>query len=234
MKKNRVRAFASLKSSKMVLAVLFSAWTLRALAAPIQVGSDGRVTVEGSFPSLRAVIEELCWRAHVALRFEVPDAPVTADIRDASFDQATQTLLAGRNYVLATERLEGSPPRSVRVLHVFPPGTAAGTASGVPFSLPSRLLDAAFAAPSQAERDAAIRELVDGIVSDPVRLQAFLAADVEVMRRSLAGYPGAREILDQIAASPQVDEPARAKLRALGATLPAPTAPDASPPPPAP
>jgi hypothetical protein len=231
-----------------MLTVVQPAWA----DVSVEVGDDRLVTVVGSGPSLRATLEELCWQAGVTLRYEAADGAVSANVRDVPLETAVGTLLRDRSFTLATERMEakGGPLR-VRVLHVLPSatrGTPASVAAATPgrrrvvtvhpgdlarvtpvvgspenpLSVPARLLQAAFGEGPSTERAAARRELVDGIVANPARRAAFLAADPTAVRQALAPYAHANEALREMAGSAALDPEARAKLRELMSEVVAP------------
>jgi hypothetical protein len=212
----------------------------------IAVVSNQWVTIVGSAPSLRALLEELCWQAHVALRYDAPDAPVSAAIEGERFDVAIGRLLRDRSYVLTTRRVGGSLVTVLEVLSSGPytPSGAPPTGNGtrgrvrienvhlepgarspmgrqdVPFSIPERVLFDLFGGHGDVgKREAAVRELVQSIKADPARQAAFLGADVGVMRRTLARYPTAASTLRQIADSAGLGDREREKLEALIASL---------------
>jgi hypothetical protein len=199
----------------------------------IAVVSNQRVTIVGSAPSLRALLEELCWQAHVALRYDAPDAPVSAAIEGERFDVAIGRLLRDRSYVLTTRRVGGSLVTVLEVLSSGPytPSGAPPTGNGtrgrvrienvhlepgarspmgrqdVPFSIPERVLFDVFGGHGDVGKREAARQA------------AFLGADVGVMRRTLARYPTAASTLRQIADSAGLGDREREKLEALIASL---------------
>jgi hypothetical protein len=207
----------------------------------LEVDTDRRVTLVGSGGSVRSVLEELCWKAHVVLSYEAPDRPFAAEIRQQPFDTAIGHLLRDGSFVLATRDTEASggsrrvtslrvlpsgasaprepPPTGGRTIRQSPFGAAPASPAASTFTIPTRLLEGAFGDTRPDARDAAVRELVGDITGDPQRLQAFLAVDVEAMRRALAPYPRAREVLGTMVDAPDIPAEARAKVKAIIAAL---------------
>jgi hypothetical protein len=171
--------------------------------------------------TLRAVLEELCAREGILLRYEGPSrwAP-DVDVAHLSVAESVARLLKGISYVQTVRRDRDTGATRLAALHVL--GGDASSDEGVartvePFAVRVRLLDAAFGAD---DLDAAgLEQLVADVRSHPDRLEAFIATDTAMMAESLARYPNAPQVLRALISRADVDARSQAKLRDILAAL---------------
>lgn len=181
----------------------------------VEVTDEQRASVAGQGSSLRAVLEELCWRAGASFRYDDVDEPLAAALDEQPLPAVLERLLRGRSYVL-TLRHDAAGDTRVSALHVL--GHLDGEWIRAPrnstFTVPETMLTAVFGAPDTKGREAAVQDLVRSVSSDPERLRAFLASDTAAMGEVLRRYPEASAVLRQI--SDTTEDPAiQAKLAAL-------------------
>lgn len=189
-------------------------------ALTIEVTPQHRVTVIGSGPSLRALLEDLCWRSKVDLRFEAEDSSFAADIRAARLDEAFGRLLRKQSFVLQRPPPAKAGNTDARpLLHVMASDGVARQSAPDRLSVPTGLLQDAFGAADPDARRRALAEIMAGIQRDPVKRKQFLAADVGDLALALAVYPTARGTIEELSASTTIDPQAQAKLRELAAAL---------------
>jgi hypothetical protein len=169
--------------------------------------------------TLRSVLEELCAREQVRLRYEGPSrwAP-PRDVATLSVERDLETLLDGLDYVKTLREDPKSGRTRLVALHVLGgAATADAPAPNEPFAVHITLLDAAFA-PTEPD-PASVERLIEDVRRHPDRLEAFLATDTAVMVESLARYPHAARLLRAIAERADIDPRSRKKLAELLAAL---------------
>ena len=193
-------------------------------AAPfsIDVTVDQRVTLSGRAPSLRAAVEDICWRAGVRLDFyDAADRPLRGTYEKVPLHLLLSRILARESYMAG--EVGGGDSHRVTWLRVFgDPAVAAARRSsgdGMPdrgaFEVPASLVRAAFDETlGTAEREAALSALSRQISGDAARLEGFLATDAAVIAAALASYPSAGSVIRQIAAASS-DARIRRKLEAV-------------------
>jgi hypothetical protein len=170
--------------------------------------------------TLRSVLEELCAREGVLLRYEGPSRWAPALDLAAPLADSLAALLDGVSYVQTVRRDPQTGAVRLTGLHVL--GGDGGAADdtprpGEPFAVKVKLLDAAFAG---ADRDdASVERLIADVRANPDRLEAFLATDTAMMAESLARYPDAARVLRTIAGRSDLDPRSRAKLEEILAAL---------------
>jgi hypothetical protein len=204
-------------------------WTIAVVTHPLAAASDAltievtpqqRVTVIGSGPSLRALLEDICWRSKVELRFEAADSSFAADIRAARLDEALGRLLRKQSFVLlrpppaTTGNAEARP-----LLHVMASDGIARQSAPDQLSIPTGLLQEAFGSTDPDTRRRALSAIMAGIQRDPAKRKQFLAADVGNLALALAVYPTAKGTIEELSASTSTDPQAQAKLRELAEAL---------------
>ena len=197
-------------------------------APEVTVTEGQRATVVGRGPSVRAVIEQLCWQANVPLQYDGDDEPFASDQRDQPLEKVLSRLLHRRDFVLAVHREEPDGALRVTSLHVLGAsgslhrreGGSTLDAAAIPrFTIPGEMLKAAFADGDAASREHAMTALMEDVLGNPVRLQSFLAADVPTMADALRPYPIAPAMLERMSASPRLNTAMRNKINALIAAL---------------
>jgi hypothetical protein len=194
-----------------------------AWAEQLRVGIDGQqhATVVGRGPSVRGVIEELCWQSRAALRYDDQDTGFAAAVENEPLESALATLLRGKSYLLKVRRDSGGESR-VTALHVLGPdgvGYRAERPRTPPFVVPFEMVEAAFGSNAPDGREHAIENLMRTIAADPERRRAFLAADPATMAMSLRRYPEAPAVLRTIQVLAGDDVAVKAKLESLATAL---------------
>ena len=188
----------------------------------IDVRPDGTALVDGQSESLRTVLEELCTRAGVTLRYDAPDEPVAVEMPEGAepLDKVVERLLRGKSY---TTRFASRPDEPARLasLHVVGPGNGVVVSAPPDRNVvaPAPMLEAVFGRNGGTDREAAVQRLMDTVRNDPQRLNNFLNGDLATMQKALARYPQAPGVLRAILQRPEVDGLARARIEALLAGL---------------
>jgi hypothetical protein len=206
-----------------LLATALSGAPVHAAELSIDVRPDGTARVDGQSESLRTVLEELCTRAGVTLRYDAPDEPVAVAMPEGAepLDKVVERLLRGKSY---TTRFASRPGEPVRLasLHVVGPGNGVVVSAPPDRNVvaPAQLLEAVFGRNSGgADREAALVRLMDTVRNDPQRLNNFLNGDLAPMQKALARYPQAPSVLRAVLERPEVDGVVRARIQALLAGL---------------
>ena len=207
-------------------------------AQPVQnlrmdVDSAQRISLDGSTPSLKNLLEELSWRAGFELRsFGIDDRPVFVNAATAPLADVLRRLLA---HDLFTVGLSVGPDATTRITWLEVPGplepaghrrrehSVAGTAAAPSgpqrFRVPVGLFLAAFDAPQdEAARLSALRVIEGRVLEHPEQRDAFLQASSESLADAFVRYPQAPTVLREIMAR-QTDERVRQKLEQLVALL---------------
>ncbi|MBI5504646.1 MAG: hypothetical protein HY899_07575 [Deltaproteobacteria bacterium] len=178
-------------------------------ALVIDVDSDQRAPVVGRAPSLRTVVQELCWRAGARLDFyDAEDRPAGGAYRDMALGELLGRLLSRESYMAGTMRDPVTGKDRVLWLRVLgDPATAAarrasgaGNSSQAGFQVPPVLLQTALSAPGQnpAARQAALAALAARISGDAQQLEAFLATDSRLIAEAIARFDRASESLREL------------------------------------
>ena len=185
----------------------------------VDVGADQRVTVEGASPSLKTLIEDLCWRAGVELMsFDAEDRPVTIKATETPFHTVLARLLKAESFVVGYRG--GAEGVRVAWLRVLGSNTtamanrASGSVKTAVFQPPPALVESAFSANDAEEQKASLESLSARITGDPVQLRQFLATQSSQMVPVLRQYPRSAELLQQLRAT-QSDPAIVAKLDEL-------------------
>jgi hypothetical protein len=207
--------------ARALLAIwMLGGWTVPTLAEDVRVKLDDqqRATVVGSGPSVREVVEDLCWRAGTTFQYDDQDGAFAISVEQEPLEVVLARLLSGRSYLLRLRR-DGAGASRVAALHVLGPDGVGRRAAEVPaprFVVPFRLLEAAFRNQGSPEaRASAVQGLLQSVRDDPRQRRAFLAADPTVMTVSLRNYPDAVSVLRQMYALAAGDAAAQAKLVTL-------------------
>lgn len=183
-----------------------------ALAQPltIEVAADQRVTVVGRQPSLKTVIEDLCFRAGVDLLFyDAEDRPFGGTFRDLPLATLFSRLLRQESYLIDTVRVRGTDQEHVVALRVLGDPAVASARRGRgdsranrSFQVPPALLDTAFGDTSSnddsAAREAALGMLAARISGDPAQLQGFLKTDSRQIAEVIQRYKGVEQPLREL------------------------------------
>ena len=195
--------------------------------ADVAVTTDQRVTIDGEYPSLEQLIEDLSWRAGFELRsFGLEDRMVDQRMTDVPLDDALRRLV-GRD--LYTVGLSVGADGVSRVTWVEIPGPREpmGARKGVakprapdeaPFQVPPKLFLAAFESTDPAVRAEAWTAISRRVLDDPVERERFIATDVAMFVDAMKKYPDAVTILRGMA-SAQSDSMLRSKLEQVIAAL---------------
>lgn len=197
--------------------------------ATVEVSTDQRVTVVGRAPSLKTVVEDVCWRAGVSVDFyDAQDRPFGGSFRDLSLETFLRRVLSRESYMIgATSAPEPAGARITWLRVLGDPAVAAkrratgsgGGSSRGPLDVPPMLVQTAFSSGADhATQQAALDALTNRIAGDPRELQSFLATDSALIAQTLAQYSGAALAIEALAA--RYDEPhIRAKLTEILAAL---------------
>jgi|GEM_PF-725381 len=173
----------------------------------INVDAAQRATVVGRTLSLRTVIEELCWRAGIALDFyDAVDRPAAGTFRDLPVGKVLGRLLSQESYVAGTTTDPSTGNERVSWLRVLgEPTTAmarrasgAGPTSAIPLQVPPDLLLTALAAPRKtnpSEQQTALAVIEARIAGDPRELEAFLTTDSRLIAEAIVRFDRASESL---------------------------------------
>ncbi len=205
-----------------LLATGFIGAPVHAADLSIDVRPDGTARVDGQSESLRTVLEELCTRAGVTLRYDAPDEPVAVAMPEGAepLDKVVERLLRGKSY---TTRFASRPDEPVRLasLHVVGPGNGVVVSAPPDRNVvaPAQMLEAVFGRNGGADREAALQRLIETVRNDPQRFNNFLNGDLAPMQKALARYPQAPSVLRSLLERPEVDGLARARIQALLAGL---------------
>ncbi len=178
-------------------------------ALVINVDAGQRATVIGRTPSLRTLIEELCWRAGATLDFyDAEDRPAGGAYRDIALGELLGRLLSRESYLAGTMRDPVTGKDRVLWLRVLgdPATAAARRASGAEssshagFQVPPVLLQTALSAPGQdpSAKQAALASLAARISGDAHQLEAFLATDSRLIAEAIARFDRASESLREL------------------------------------
>lgn len=195
----------------------------------VEVSADQHVTVVGRTPSLKTVIEDVCWRAGVSVDFyDAQDRPFGGSFRDLSLETFLRRVLSRESYMIGATR--GPEPAGARITWLRVLGDPAvatrrravgapGNAGSGPLDVPPMLVETAFSSSAdQAAQQQAIDVLAKRIAGDPRELQSFLTTDSALIAQTLARYSGAARAIEALAA--RYDEPRiRAKLTEIIAAL---------------
>lgn len=176
----------------------------------LEVDSDQRVTVIGRAPSLKTVIEDLCWRAGVRVDFyDAEDRSFGGTFRGLPLDQFLTRVLSRESFMTGGTSGEGRRLVWLRVLGDPVVGAkrraSGGTRAGVRAALdvPPTLARAAFTAGEGKEHEEQRREALNAlsarIAGDSRQLGTFLATDAKLIAETLAQYPGAKVALAELA-----------------------------------
>src|SRR4029453_1642447 len=150
--------------ARPILTALCLIVAMRSLAGAdtmrVEVTDEQRASVAGQGGSLRAVLEELCWRAGARFRYDDADEPVAASGDEQPLSVVLERLLRGRSYVLMLRRDAPGDPR-VSSLHVL--GRLQGEWRRPPrnstFTVPDTMLAAAFDTSDAKTREGAVQDL---------------------------------------------------------------------------
>jgi len=175
----------------------------------INVNTDQRASVVGRAPSLRAIIEELCWRAGATLDYyDAEDRPVGGTYRDVPLGALLRRLLSRESYMTGAVRDPTTGEDRLLWLRVLgDPATAAArrasgavTSSQAGFEVPPVLLRTALTATGQdpSEKRAALAALAARISGDAQQLEAFLATDSRLIAEAIARFDRAAESLREL------------------------------------
>jgi hypothetical protein len=184
----------------------------------VELDEQQRATVVGAGPSVRQVVEELCYRAGAAFQYDEQEIPFAISVEREPLEVVLARLLSGRSYVLRLRR-DGDGHSRVASLHVLGPDGAARRVVAAPtpqFVVPATMMEAAFRGGGSPEaRAAAVQGLFENVRDDPERRRAFLETDPAVMLESLRGYPEALSVLRRMHDLSAGDAEAQAKLGTL-------------------
>ena len=199
----------------------------------IEVDAAQRVTLDGSYPSLQGLLEDLSWRAGFQLRsFGIDDRPVTTHMQAVPLADALRRLV-GRDHHVVGMALGAAGASRIVWLEVpgphervarrpayasAPPATQAAPAAVAPFQVPPPLFLAAFSGEDEGEREKALRAIEAQILADPAQRSAFLHTTPAAIADAVAPYPRAAAILQALVGR-QADAELRGKLQEVLALL---------------
>src|SRR5262245_59547524 len=86
----------------------------------VELDEQQRATVVGAGPSVRQVVEELCFRAGAAFQYDEQEIPFAISVEREPLEVVFARLLSGRSYVLRLRR-DGDGRSRVTSLHVLGP-----------------------------------------------------------------------------------------------------------------
>jgi hypothetical protein len=211
-------------------ALLLSSASLRAAfssdGSTLHLGAQQTLTVAGSFTSLRALIEDICWRAGVELRsFDAEDRSVNVNYSGIPLANALRGLLRNESYLLGAAPAPSHAVPQITWIRVLGEHETARTnrrrgrqQAAAGFQVPSTLVRTAFASEDGDERAAALQEISARILSSDEQLAAFLATEAHLIARTLNRYPHAAELVSELRES-QIDPTIRRKLDEIIAAL---------------
>jgi len=198
----------------LVAAMLVCPSRAAAAGYSLEVGSDQRVSVSGSAPSLKELIVELCDKAEVELlAFGADDRPISLNYQDLELPELLARLLRSENYMVGLRGRAGVEGVRIAWLRVMgendsgsvsaprsaPARAAAAAASRVrPNASPGFIVDMFAVSGDAARREQMLRSVKALLEGNSEEKKAFLRADPGALARRLAGYPGAREMMAKL------------------------------------
>ena len=173
----------------------------------MEVSTDQRVSLSGRAASLKSVVEEVCFRAGVDLRFyDASDRPFGGTYQDLPLATLLERLLRTESYlaeVIVTGQSGAVRVVALRVLGDPSVASARRARGGGAFArlrVPPALVAAAFGdnAASKQERDAALSAMAAQVTGSPSQLAGFLATDAEQIALAVRRHKGVEEGLRQL------------------------------------
>jgi len=231
-----VRQEFAIPGHSMVVAALAAIALLAAPSAAqaqqtIKIDNYQVATVSGSWGSLQSLVEDLCFRAGIELRaYDAPDRPIAAHYHDVALAELLRRLLARESFVLTLRSAGGAPGSRVTSLRVIgDTETARGNRrrpspfhkAQRPWQPPPSLLGSAFGETPDDDRQTALQQLTEGILTNKADLEGFLATDPAQMAEALQRYPNAAVMLRSLRGeksgklSPQIAEKLDLVIKAL-------------------
>lgn len=188
----------------------------------MEVDVDQRVTMSGRSPSLRTVVEDLCWRAGVELRaFDADDRGTAVDLSGVPLGVALERLFTEESYMIGMAERDAGKARVAWLQVLGPTARARARRSGATvgrkrrnFEIPPDLLRAAFGGTSDDAQAKALDQIRHRIVADSSQRAGFLATDAKLIAETLARYPAARPLLEKLVAD-ETDESLKKKVAAV-------------------
>jgi hypothetical protein len=199
--------------------VLLVAGATCSYAAPptIEVYDSQRVTVSGSFDSLRGAVTELCRRAGVDLRaYEAEDRSFTASYEDLSLADALARLLRSEIYlaglrpgerggaVVTWLRVSGSkggvatPPTPALAALAPAAVTLEPGIEAIELGVAPKIVETALTSSDTAARNTARRRILEALSEDQASLQRYIDRDVTLVVDELAGFPHAADLVSSL------------------------------------
>ncbi len=199
-----------------IVFALFAAVAMLGVASPahaqqtIKIDDHQVATVIGSWRSLQSLVEDLCFRARVELRgYDAPDRPAAAHYQDLGLAQLFRRLLSRESFVLTVSSGHGANGLKVTSLRVMGDGETARAnrrkpsrfrKASRPWQPPPSLLGSVFGEDLDEDRQAALRQLANGILANKADLEGFLDTDPGQMAKALERYPNAAQMLRELRA----------------------------------
>jgi hypothetical protein len=202
---------------KVALPTLLVFVTASASAQPpvLAVDDTQRVTVTGSFDSLRAAVVELCRGAGVELRaYEAEDRPFAASYENIPLSDALARLLRSEIYlaglrpgeadggaIVSWLRVSGSKGGVVGQLdaEIATRAPAAVTLKpgieSIELGVAPKIVETALTSSDTAARNTARRRILETLSEDQASLQRYVSRDVTVVVDELAPFPHAVELV---------------------------------------
>ena len=154
------------------------------------------MSFSGRSPSLKLVVEDICYRAGVDLLFyDALDRPFGGQLRELPLAGLFDRVLTEESYLveIVSSGSMGARVTTLRVLGDNVAGSArraAGAGHRKPFRVPPALIDQAFGfnGGSVDERNAALATLAKRISGDSRQLEGFLATDPQLIAGALRRY----------------------------------------------
>jgi len=189
--------------NRLTSAVLISATILmldhritRADSLVIEVAPDQRTTLSGRQPSLKTVVEDLCYRAGVDLLFyDAEDRTFGGEYTVLPLKELLARILSRESYMIEAVRVGESQTEMVFSLRVLGDSNTAsarrahggGVIRNRQFQVPPEILTNAFGSsdPNDAERQTALETIGARISGNPSQLKGFLMTDSRLIAQAL-------------------------------------------------
>ncbi len=195
-----ISTFPRLLTSGLLISASILALECRTVSANdslvIEVAPDQRTTLSGRQPSLKTVIEDLCYRAGVDLLFyDAEDRAFGGEYTGLPLKNVLARLLSHESYMIEAVRSGESQQEIVTSLRVLGDTNTAsarrahggGAIRNRQFQVPPALLSTAFDSPpaNDAERQSALEMIGARISADPNQLAGFLTTDSRLIAEAL-------------------------------------------------
>lgn len=173
---------------------------------------DGKVTLAGSWPSRKLLLENLCEAAGIRLRaFGAEDRPHRAAYRGLPLRKVIERVLKGDSYVMGTSRKPASPAYEIRWLWVLGQNYDQKSSAPAPPAATGALRPVT---QKSADNAAVISRLLTTFGQSPDNVTALLSFEDTEIAEALIKLPVAQRILSRLRTQ-QRDPQVRRKLEGV-------------------